>query len=114
MRRFLSQHAASLRAQAQALLVQAAALEALGTGEPDANDDPFVRVTDRTRGVLPARVVNSACAAGQIKTAAKPGKSWIARRSAIDSWLASERTSPANDSDSLAASWEARSAGGAR
>ena len=102
--------AAALRAQAAAILALADALEA--TTPATVDDDPWVRVVSYVAKAAPARVVNAACAAGQIHGASKRGKSWIARRSAVDAWLASPVETPASDADELVQSWMRRGGGG--
>jgi hypothetical protein len=89
-----------LRAQAAVLFQLAAAL----SDDTPETDDPIVRVVAHVGDAVPRRVVNAACAAGQVEGAAKRGKSWLARRSAVDGWL-SASVQPTNDADALAMSW---------
>lgn len=95
--------AEALRAQAKALLAVADALE---SSHRDSTPDPWVGVVQYVKGAVPARVVNAACACGQVPNAAKRGKRWIARRSDVDSWLASSgQTEPQTDAQALASEW---------
>lgn len=61
------------------------------------------------------RAVQRACRAGEIDGATKNGRAWLARRSAVDAWLAGQRPVPArtarDDDDDLD---EVRSALGLR
>jgi len=103
---------AATRAIAAAEQALAAARELLTTAAPEP-EDPYVRVTKHLRGLVPARVACAACTAGQIATATRPGKHWLARRSAVDAWLASGRPSTvADDGDAVLLSWERRAKGG--
>lgn len=98
--------ATALRAQAAALLALA---DALDKPDRDTDPDPWVRVVQHVNGAVPARVVNGACAAGQVKGAVKKGKAWIARRSDVDSWLSSSgQVKSTSDAAELARMWGAR------
>lgn len=117
-------YAAAIATARQALSAALALLEAVDRNDSPHDADRLVRVVDYTRGLVPRRVANLAAASGQISGSSKPGKFWIAKASAVDSWLASSRPAAelANDTpstaDDYARKWmtpkRARRAGGAR
>lgn len=103
---------ASIRAIAAAEQALAAARELLTSAAPEP-EDPFVRVTRHLRGLVPARVACAACVAGQIEGATKPGKHWLARKSAVEAWIASGKPpAVADTADAVVLSWERRARGG--
>jgi len=91
-------------ANGKAMLALAKAMEA-DTGADDRDDDPIVRVAVRCDGVVPRRVINAACAAGEVEGARKVGRQWVARRSVIDAWIL--RSQPGPEPSSRVARWKA-------
>jgi hypothetical protein len=93
----------ALRAQAASLLALAEALE---HPQGDSVPDPWVGAVAYLDGAVPSRVVNAACACGQVYGATKRGKRWVARRSAIDQWISEAgHREPTTDAELLAAEW---------
>ena len=87
------------------------------TPDGSADGDRWVPAAKHLAGAVPSRVVNAACATGQIAGARKPGKVWIAPRASIDRWVAQQGSAgmqhgpdSATDGAAMVASWEARSA----
>jgi hypothetical protein len=79
----------------------------------DLSDDGWVVPAVYLQGALPARVLNAACVTQQIEGAIKPGKRWLARRSAVDAWLRAVSRRDAGGADDVVGRWE-RSATAAR
>jgi len=89
----------ALRPLAEAIAPVVAAL----VREQSLETDPLVDICSavpRSR-----RAIQRACRAGEIGGATKSGRAWLARRSAIDAWLASQRPVPvrvtADDGDDV-------------
>jgi excisionase family DNA binding protein len=106
----MTSHAAiatALRAQAQALLVTADAIES----DAPAEADPIVDVVTHA-DAMPRRTVLCACRAGALR-ATKRGRRWLARRSDVDAWLtATAQPDAANDAETSPGAYLRRWAGG--
>ena len=90
--------AAALRAQAQTLLVTADAIEATATAPVDS--DRWVDVCQHSP--LPKRATLAAARTGAIEGAAKQGRKWVARASAVDAWLTRQTSEPSEAPTALA------------
>ena len=105
-----SRVAAALRLQAQSLAALADAIEAGDSADHDA--DPWVDVCEHSP--LSKRVTMVAARSGAIDGAVKRGRTWVARCSALDTWLTREGPDRASNDVSYLDRWRRRAAGGSK